>query len=61
MFDKGNAVVILNTVDYTEKALLFWMMSHKKLAKDPTQSTEQKTTLLLKGSSPLEDVTEQLP
>jgi hypothetical protein len=57
--DKGNAMVVFNTADYTEKVLtLLDELAYNKLTKDPTQSTEQKTTLLIKGSSFPEDVSE---
>jgi hypothetical protein len=45
--DKGNATVILNSVDYTEIVLaLLDDAAHKKLAKQPIQSTEWKTTFI---------------
>jgi len=48
---KGNATVILNTVDYKQKITsLFEAASYRRLARDPTDSTERKTTLLLKNS-----------
>jgi len=46
--DKGNATVILNTVDYKQKITsLLEDPSYRRLATDPTDSTERKTTLLL--------------
>ena len=50
--DKGNATVILNTMDYKLKiASLLEDSTYKKLNKDPMDSTERKTTQLLKKSS----------
>ena len=47
--DKGNATVVLNTVDYKQKITsLLEDPSYRRLARDPTDSTERKTTLLLK-------------
>jgi len=46
--DKGNATVILITVDYKQKIIaLLEDPSYKRMARDPTESTERKTTLLL--------------
>jgi hypothetical protein len=46
--DKGNATVILNTSDYTEKVLvLLDDPAYKKLAKDPTQPAGQRNTSLI--------------
>jgi len=56
---KGNAKVLLNTTDYTEVVItLLDDQAYKKLTKDPTQSMEQITTVLIKWSSLSEDVTE---
>ena len=39
--DKGNATVILNTVDYKQKiASLLEDPSYRRIARDPTDSTE---------------------
>jgi hypothetical protein len=47
--DKGNATAFLNTVDHKHKInSLPENPSYRKLARDPTDSTESKTTLLLK-------------
>ena len=54
--DKGNATVILNTIDYKQKITsLLEDPSYRRLARDPTDSIEWKTTLLLKKSSLTED------
>jgi hypothetical protein len=46
--DKGNATVILITVDYKQKIIaLLEDPFYKRLARDPTESKERKTTLLL--------------
>jgi hypothetical protein len=59
--DKGNAMVVLNTSEYMEKVLaLLDDPANKKSAKNPTQSTEWKTTLFIKASPLPEDVTKQL-
>jgi len=59
--DKGNATVVLNTVDYKQKITsLLEDPSYRRLAKDPTDSTEQKTSLLLKNSTLTEDICKQL-
>jgi hypothetical protein len=51
--------VLLNTTDYTEVVItLLDDQAYKKLTKDPTQSMEQITTVLIKWSSLSEDVTE---
>jgi hypothetical protein len=50
--DKSNATVILNTVDYKHKITsLLENPSNRRLARDPTVSTERKTTLLFKKST----------
>jgi hypothetical protein len=55
--DKDNAMVILNTVDYIQKInALLDDSTYKKLAKDPTDSVERKTALLLKKSKLAEDI-----
>ena len=47
--DKGKATVVLNTSDYKQKiSSLLEDPAYRKLAKDPTDSIERKTTLLLK-------------
>jgi hypothetical protein len=49
--DKGNAAVVLGTSDYNKKiATLLQGKAYAKLKKDPTQSIERKTVLLLKKS-----------
>jgi len=59
--DKGDATVILNTMDYKLKiASLLEDSAYKKLNKDPTDSIERKTTQLLKKSSLPEDLCKQL-
>jgi len=55
--DKGNATVILNNTDYQQKmASLLQDPSYKKLTKDPTDSTERKTTTLIKKTTLSEDL-----
>ena len=50
--DKGNATVILNTVDYIKKIhMLLEDLAYKKFTKDPTNTVECKTGLLLKKST----------
>ena len=59
--DKGNATVILNTVDYKQKiASLLEDPSYKSLARDPTELTERTTALLLKKSTLTEDICKRL-
>jgi len=59
--DKGIATVILNTKDYKLKiAYLLENSAYKKLNMDPTDSTERKTTQLLKKYSLPEDQRKQL-
>ena len=59
--DKGNATVILNTTDYKQKITsLLEDPSYRRLARDPTDSMERKTTLLLKKSSLTEETCKQL-
>jgi hypothetical protein len=59
--DKGNATVILATVDYSQKmASVLDDPAYKKLAKDPTETVERKTTALIKKTSLPQAVTEQL-
>jgi hypothetical protein len=49
--DKGNAAVVLSTEDYNRKiATLLEGNTYTKLKKDPTDSIERKTVLLLKKS-----------
>ena len=56
--DKGNATMVLNTVDYKQKITsLLEDPSYRRLARNPTDSTERKTTLLLKKKPTLtEDI-----
>jgi hypothetical protein len=50
--DKGNATVVLNTVEYNRKiGTLLEDLAYRRLAKDPTEAVESKTILLLKKSS----------
>jgi hypothetical protein len=50
--DKGNATVVLNTMDYNEKiSALLRAPTYRRLAKDPTNAVERKTNLLLRKSS----------
>jgi hypothetical protein len=49
--DKGNATVILNTVDYKLITSLLVYPSHRRLARDPADLTKRKTKLLLKKST----------
>jgi hypothetical protein len=59
--NKGNATVILDPVDYKQKITsLLEDPSYRRLARDPTELTEQKTTLLLKKSTLTEDISKQL-
>ena len=59
--DKGNATEVLNTVDYKQKITsLLEDPSYRRLARDATDSTERKTTLLLKKSTLTEDIRKQL-
>ena len=59
--DKGNATVVLNTLDYKQKiSSLLEDPAYRKLAKDPTDAIERKTTLLLKKSSLTEETCQQL-
>ena len=47
--DKGNARVILNTADYKQKITsLLEDPAYRRLTRNPTDSTERKTALLLK-------------
>jgi hypothetical protein len=53
--------VILNTVDYKQKIIsLLEDTSYRRLTRDPTDSTERKTTLLLKKPTLTEDICKQL-
>jgi hypothetical protein len=53
--------VVLDTTDYNLKiAALLEDHAYKKLKKDPTESVERKTVLLLKKSSFSEAVSQQL-
>jgi hypothetical protein len=59
--DKGNAAVLLGTLDYNRKiATLLQDKAYAKLKKDPTESIERKTVLLLKKSSFPEEVCQQV-
>jgi hypothetical protein len=59
--DKGNATVILNNGDYKQKiTFLLEDPSYRRLTRDPTDSTERKTTSLLKKSTLTEDICKQL-
>jgi hypothetical protein len=59
--DKGNATVILNTADYKQKITsILEGPAYRRLIRDPTDSTERKTTLLLKKSILTEDICKQL-
>jgi hypothetical protein len=59
--DKGNATVILSTTEYKQKIMaLLEDPSYRKLKKDPTDSTERKTNLLLKASTLPEETCKQL-
>jgi hypothetical protein len=53
--------VILNTTDYKQKITsLLEDPSYRRLARDPMDSMERKTTLLLKKSSLTEETCKQL-
>jgi hypothetical protein len=59
--DKGNAAVVMDTADYNQKIIaLLEDKTYKKLRKDPTDSIERKTLLLLKKSPFAEEVYQQL-
>jgi hypothetical protein len=59
--DKGNATVVLNTVDHKQKITsLLENPSYRRLIRDPTDLTERKTTLLFKKSTLTEDTCKQL-
>jgi hypothetical protein len=59
--DKGNATVILNTADYKQKiASILEDPAYRRLSRDPTDSAERKTALLLKKSTLTEDIIKQL-
>jgi hypothetical protein len=50
--DKGNATVILSTMDYKQNIYtLLEDSAYRRLSKDPTESTERKTTKLLEKST----------
>jgi len=58
---KGNATVILSTTDYQQKMkTLLNESAYRRLPKDQTDSTEHKTTRLLKKSTLSEDVYKEL-
>jgi hypothetical protein len=59
--DKGNATVVLNTVEYNQKiGTLLEDLAYRRLAKDPTEAVDSKTILLLKKSSLAEKVCKRL-
>jgi hypothetical protein len=59
--DKGNIAVVLGTSDYNKKiTTLLQDKAYTKLRKDPTESIERKTVLLLKKSSFPEEVCQQV-
>ena len=59
--DKGNATVIINTTDYTQKMTsLLLDPSYRILTKDPTESTERKTTNLIKKCTLPEELCKKL-
>jgi hypothetical protein len=49
--DKGNATMVLGTSDYNKIATLLQDKAYAKLKKDPMESMERKTVLLLKKPS----------
>ena len=58
--DKGNATVILNIVECKQITSFLEDLSYRKPARDPTDSTERKITLLLKKFTLTEDICKQL-
>jgi hypothetical protein len=53
--------VIIDSVDYKQKTTsLLDDPSYRRLARDPTETTERKTTSLLKESTATEDISKQL-
>jgi hypothetical protein len=58
--DKGNATVILNTADCKQITSLLEDPAYRRLTRDPTDSTERRTALLLKKSTLTEDICKQL-
>jgi hypothetical protein len=59
--DKGNVTVVLDTADYNWKiGALLENQAYRKLKKDPTESVECKTVLLLKKSSISQKVCQQI-
>jgi len=59
--DKGNATVILNSTDYKRKiASLLEQLTYRRLAKDPTELLERKTTQLLKKSTLTDNTCQRL-
>jgi hypothetical protein len=59
--DKGNAAVVMGTSDYNRKiATLLQNKAYSMFKKDPTESIELKTVLLLKKSSFPEEVCQQV-
>jgi hypothetical protein len=58
---KGIATVILNTADCKQKITsILEDPSYGRLTRDPTDSTERKTALLLKKSTLIDDICKQL-
>jgi hypothetical protein len=59
--DKGNEAVVLGTSDYNQKiTALLEDKVYKKLKKDPTDSIEHTTVLLVKKSPTAEEICQQL-
>jgi hypothetical protein len=59
--DKGNADVVMGTLDYNRKIdTLLQDKAYAMLKKDPTESTERKTVLLFRKSSFPEEVCQQV-
>jgi hypothetical protein len=55
--NKGNATVVLNTVDYNRKiGALLQDPAYRRLAKGPIETVERKTSLLLKRYTLVEEV-----
>jgi hypothetical protein len=59
--EQGNATMVLSTLDYKQKITsLLEDSSYRRLARDPTDLTKRKTTLLLRKSTLTEDICKQL-
>jgi hypothetical protein len=59
--EKGNVTMVLDTTDYSRKiAALLENQAYRKLKRDPNESVEHKTVLLLNKSSVSEEVCQQL-